>query len=145
MSTSLPSSHLKVPIDLHVWASAIDFQFPGSKLYDQKSKLIKKHCISYCDTIKKRTGVNAMWVINKSLDVIDVIGKPSFLGSNISTWEFSTLCTSIPHDKLKIRISYELLERVFTTVQCVTIAFSGLMIILRIKDIILLVQNLVML
>ena len=32
-----------------------------------------------------------MWVINNSLDVI---GKPSFLGSNISTWDFSPLYTS---------------------------------------------------
>ena len=42
-------------------------------------------------------------------------GKPTFLGNDISTWDFSTLYTSTPHDKLKIRI-YELLELVFTTV-----------------------------
>ena len=56
-----------------------------------------------------------MWIVNNSLDVIDVIGKPTLLGHNISTWDFSTLYTSIPHDKLKLRI-YELLERVFVTV-----------------------------
>ena len=45
-----------------------------------------------------------MWIINNSLDVIDVISKPSLLDSNIRTWDFSTLYTSISHDKLKIRI-----------------------------------------
>ena len=86
-----------------------------SKLMTSCLKLVKKHCISYCITIKNRTGVNAMWIINNSLDVLNVIGKPTFVAKNISTWDFSTLYTSIPHDKLKIRI-YELLERVFTTV-----------------------------
>ena len=41
-----------------------------SKLITSCLKLIKKHCISYCDTIKNKTGVNAMWIINNSLDVI---------------------------------------------------------------------------
>ena len=35
------------------------------------------------------------------LDVIDVINKPTFQGKNISSWDFSTVYTSIPHDKLK--------------------------------------------
>ena len=40
-----------------------------SKLITSCLRLIKKHYISYCDTIKNSTGVNAMWVINDSLDV----------------------------------------------------------------------------
>ena len=83
-----------------------------SKLITSSLKLVKNHCIRYCKTIFNRTGVNSMWIINNSLDVIDIINKPTFQGKNISTWDFSTLYTSIPHDKLKIRI-YELLERVF--------------------------------
>ena len=86
-----------------------------SKLITSSLKLVKNHCIRYCKTIFNRTGVNSMWIINNSLDVIDIINKPTFQGKNISTWDFSTLYTSIPHDKLKIRI-YELLERVFSTV-----------------------------
>ena len=58
--------------------------------------------------------INYFCIINNLLDVIDVIGKPTFLVKNISTWNISTLYTSIPHDKFKIR-NYELLE-IFTTV-----------------------------
>ena len=85
-----------------------------SKLITSCLKLVKIHCVSYCKTIKDRTGVNTMWIINNSLDVINVIDKPTFRGKSISTWDFSTLYTSIPHDKLKLRL-HELLERVFST------------------------------
>ena len=40
-----------------------------------------------------------MWIIDNSLDVKVVICKPTFLGNNISTWDFSKLSTSIPHNK----------------------------------------------
>ena len=85
-----------------------------SKMITSCLQLVKSHCITYCKTIRERTGVNSMWIINNSLDVISVIGKQQFQARNVSTWDFSTLYTSIPHDKLKDRL-HELLERVFTT------------------------------
>ena len=53
-----------------------------------------------------------MWIINKSLDVIQMIGRKQFQATSVTTWDFSTLYTSIPHEKLKHRI-HELLEKTY--------------------------------
>ena len=47
-----------------------------------------------------------------SLDVIQMIGRKQFQATSVTTWDFSTLYTSIPHEKLKHRI-YELLEKTY--------------------------------
>ena len=83
-----------------------------SKLITSCLKLVKSHCISYCKTIYDRTGVSAMWIINNSLDVIQMIGRKQFQATSVTTWDFSTLYTSIPHKKLKHRI-HELLEKTY--------------------------------
>ena len=82
------------------------------KLITSCFKLVKSHCISYCKTIYDRTGVYAMWIINNSLDVIQMIGRKQFQATSVTTWDFSTLYTSIPHEKLKHRI-HELLEKTY--------------------------------
>ena len=41
-----------------------------SKLISECLKLVRSHCTTYCKTIQQRTGVNGMWIINNSLDVI---------------------------------------------------------------------------
>ena len=53
-----------------------------------------------------------MWIINNSLDDIQMIGRKQFQAKSITTWDFSTLYTSIPHEKLKHRI-HELLEKTY--------------------------------
>ena len=83
-----------------------------SKLITSCLKLVKSHCISYCKTIYDRAGVNAMWIINNSLDVIQMIGRKQFQATSVTTWDFSTLYTSIPHEKLKHCI-HELLEKTY--------------------------------
>ena len=83
-----------------------------SKLITSYLKLVKSHCISYCKTIYNRTGVHAMWIINNSLDVIQMIGRKQFQATSATTWDFSTLYSSIPHEKLKHRI-HELLEKTY--------------------------------
>ena len=53
-----------------------------------------------------------MWIINNSLDVIQMIGRKQFQATSVTTWGFLTLYTSIPHEKLKYRI-HELLEKTY--------------------------------
>ena len=72
-----------------------------SKLITCCFKLAKSHCISYCKTFYDRTGVNAMWIINNSLDVIQMVWRKQLQATSVTTWDFSTLYTSIPHGKLK--------------------------------------------
>ena len=85
-----------------------------SKLITECLKLVRTHCTAYCKTIRVRTGVNCMWIINNSLDVIRVLEEKQLSLNHVSTWDFSTLYTSLPHAQLKKQL-HDLLERVFNT------------------------------
>ena len=41
-----------------------------SKLITECLKLVRSHCTAYCKAIREGTGVNSMWIINNSSDVI---------------------------------------------------------------------------
>ena len=85
-----------------------------SKLITECLKLVRTHCTAYCKTIRVRTGVNCMWIINNSLDVIRVLEEEQLSLNHVSTWNFSTLFTSLPHAQLKKQL-HDLFERVFNT------------------------------
>ena len=55
-----------------------------------------------------------MWIINNSLDVIHTLQEKQLMLNQVSTWDFATLYTSLPHAKLKHQL-HDLLERVFNT------------------------------
>ena len=55
-----------------------------------------------------------MWIINNSLDVLHILDEKQLSLKKVTTWDFSTLYTSLPHAKLKLQL-HDLLERVFTT------------------------------
>ena len=60
----------------------------------------------YCSTITSHTGVNNMWILKNSTNLLSSL---SHLGvhraTSIQTFDFSTLNTSIPHDLLKSRMN----------------------------------------
>ena len=85
-----------------------------SKLITECLKLVRSHCTAYCYTIRERTGVNSMWIINNSMDVIRALEEKQLSLTHVSTWDFSTLYTSLPHAQLKNQL-HDLLERVFHT------------------------------
>ena len=85
-----------------------------SKLITECLKLVKCHCTAYCKPILERTGVNNMWIINNSLNVIHTLEDKQLAIKKLSTWDFSTLHTSLPHARLKTQL-HDLLERVFNT------------------------------
>ena len=66
-----------------------------SKLITECLKLVRSHCTAYCKTIRERTGVNSMWIINNSLDVICKCVTLSLRYS----WPF---CHLIPLDSLSL-------------------------------------------
>ena len=76
--------------------------------------MVRTHCTAYCKTIRVRTGVNCMWIINNLLDVIRALEEKQLSLNHVSTWDFSTLYTSLPHAQLKKQL-HDLLERVFNT------------------------------
>ena len=85
-----------------------------SKLITECLKIVRSHYTAYCKTIRERTGVNSMWIINNSLDVIRALEEKQLPLTHVSTWDFSTIYTSRPHAQLKNQL-HDLLERVFHT------------------------------
>ena len=55
-----------------------------------------------------------MWIINNSLDVPHTLEEKQLSLTEMSTWDFSTLYTSLKHAKRKQQL-HELLETVFNT------------------------------
>ena len=59
----------------------------------------------YCKAIESYTGYNFMWIIQNSLEVHQVFNTFESKVKNLKTYDFSTLYTFIPLEKLKTRIS----------------------------------------
>jgi hypothetical protein len=58
----------------------------------------------YCATIYARSGVKQMWILKNSKELESL--KSTFFSQiySIKTYDFTTLYTTIPHDKLKTRL-----------------------------------------
>ena len=76
---------------------------PLSKAVTAALKLLYKQIESYNDKSCYFSGVNTFWPIQNNTKVINSLNKLSSLhkAKTITTFDFSTLYTSIPHDKLK--------------------------------------------
>ena len=55
-----------------------------------------------------------MWIINNSLDVIHALEEKQLFLNHVSTWDFSTLFTSLSHAQLKKPL-HDLLKKIFNT------------------------------
>ena len=59
----------------------------------------------YCATVYARSGVNQMWILKNSKELLENLKSPIFSQIySIKTYDFTTLYTTIPHDKLKTRL-----------------------------------------
>ena len=68
---------------------------------------------SYCDTSYSRGGVDQMWILKNSKDLLDYKQSRSLSScNNIRICDLSTLYTTIRHSKLKGRLS-ELVQLYF--------------------------------
>ena len=66
---------------------------------------IKEGIQSYCSTAYSRSGVNQMWILKNSKELVDNLHSPHFNSvHSIRSYDFSTLYTTIPHEKLKLRL-----------------------------------------
>ena len=67
---------------------------------------IKQGLQKYCETAYFRSGINQMWILKNSKELLDHLKSPNFsLITNIKSFNFSTLYTTIPHQKLKSRLA----------------------------------------
>ena len=66
---------------------------------------VKEGLQKYCDTACARSGVNQMWILKNSKEFLENLKAQSLHSVNsIKSFDFSTLYTTIPHDKLKSKL-----------------------------------------
>ena len=73
-----------------------------SNLLTKILTVIKTGLEEYCSINTSHTGVNNMWMLSNSTNLLSSLGH---LGVHRATFDFSTLYTSIPHDLLKSRMN----------------------------------------
>ena len=65
---------------------------------------VKDHAIKYSETAFSNSNVNYFWSIKNSSEVIEKLRLRNFQGSQVSSFDFSTLYTSLPHDLIKEKV-----------------------------------------
>ena len=75
-----------------------------SKLLTSCLTAIKKHWIRYYDTVYERDGINYVWSIKNSNDVLSKFKSKKFQASKLSTYDFSTLYATLPHHLIKDKL-----------------------------------------
>ena len=66
-----------------------------------------KQCLQkYCETTYSRSGVNQMWILKNSKELLEHLQSPNFNHiASINSFDISILYTTIPHQKLKSRLA----------------------------------------
>ena len=65
---------------------------------------VKDHAIRHSETAFSNSNVNYFWSIKNSSEVIEKLRLRNFQGSQVSSFDFSTLYTSFPHDLIKEKV-----------------------------------------
>ena len=65
---------------------------------------VKDHVIKYSETAFSNSNVNYFWSIKNSSEVIEKLRLRNFQGSQVTSIDFSTLYTSLPHDLIKAKV-----------------------------------------
>ena len=73
---------------------------------------IKNHVIKYCEKAYERSGKNLFWSIKNSCEVLNKLKSRGFRAASLSTYDFSTLNTTLPHNLIKDKL-VDLIERIF--------------------------------
>ena len=60
----------------------------------------------YCETAYSRSGINQMWILKNSKELLEHLKSPTLNHeTSIKSFDFSTLYTTIPHQKSKDRLT----------------------------------------
>ena len=65
---------------------------------------VKDHVKKYNETAVSNSNVNYFWSIKNSSEVIEKLRLRNFQGSQVSSFDYSTLFTSLPHDLIKANV-----------------------------------------
>ena len=99
------------------------YDYQTIKIANLLSYYIKKHVIKYCEKVYKRSGKNHFWSIKNSCEVLNKLKSRGFLASSLSTYDFSTLYTTLPHNLIKDKL-VDLIERTFQREGSLYIAYN---------------------
>ena len=83
-----------------------------SKLLTSCLTAVKKHVIKYCEKVYERSGKNLFWSIKNSGEILDKLKARDFNATSLSTYDFSTLYTTLPHNLIQDKL-IDLIERAF--------------------------------
>ena len=81
-----------------------------SKLLTSCLTAIKAKVIKYCETVYERSGKNMFWPIKNSGEVLSKLKDIGYQATSLSTYDFSTLYTTLPHNLIKKKL-LDLIER----------------------------------
>ena len=73
---------------------------------------IKEHVKRYCDKTYQNSGLNLFWSIKNSSEVLSKLHNRRYLASTLSTYDFSTLYTTLPHHLIKDKL-INLIQKTF--------------------------------
>ena len=73
---------------------------------------VKKHVIKYCEKVYERSGKNLFWSFKNSGEILDKLKARDFNATSLSTYDFSTLYTTLPHNLIKDKLIHHI-ERNF--------------------------------
>ena len=78
-----------------------------SKILTSVLSTIKQGLQKYCEIVFSRSGINQMWILKNSKELLENLKSRSFSKiTSVKTFDFATLYTTIPHDKLKERLRH---------------------------------------
>ena len=75
-----------------------------SKLLTSCLTAIKNHVIRYCEKVYERSGKNLFWSIKNCGEVLNKLKSRGFCATSLSTYDFYTLYTTLPHNFIKEKI-----------------------------------------
>ena len=74
---------------------------------------VRKHVIKYCEKVYERSCKNLFWSIKNSGEtLLDKLKARDFNATSLSTYDFSTLYTTLRHNSIKDKL-IDLIERNF--------------------------------
>ena len=76
----------------------------------------KKHVIKYCEKVYERSSKTLSWSIKKSGEILDKLKARDFNATSLSTYDISTLYTTLPHNLIKDK----LIDKALLTLQVMT-------------------------
>ena len=109
----IPKLHKNPYKQRYIAGSAKCSTKPLSQILTRILTAVKEGLQKYCDTAYARSGLNQMWILKNSKELLENLKAQSLHSVNsIKYFDFSTLYTTIPHDKLKSKLK-EIINQCF--------------------------------